>query len=58
MKLLVGTPPIYCPECKIELDKMSSTEERVVLKHGSIFNCANNDKLFSIPAHTVEAAEI
>ena len=61
VKLLVTTPAICCPECKMVLEIVNSTPERVVLVHSKSTpyeRCPNDKKLFSVKLTFIEALEI
>ena len=59
--LLVKTPELSCPECKMQLEIVTSTPERVVLKHNEhnpYRECQFAKKLFTVKPQFVQADEI
>jgi len=59
--LLVRTPSVCCPQCKMELLKILSTNDRVVFQHpdgDAVSGCSKINRLFSMKPVLIEAEEI
>ncbi len=63
-KLLLGSPPTFCPECKTGNMVVSADGNRVVVRHGDnklnseFSGCVLRGKLWSYPQPTVDVTEV